>query len=195
MWLTENTGCKKCHLGTITQLCRAISSQLRHISTIRKNLLSSNVSPTRPYNMAHFGPLAAEILLASLGHPCQFQRISCLGSITARHSSIGRQPNFAALNRGRHLYSAGRPSRWTSAHILVSTYFARICEKAMMCLTLIHSYSYIVIWRSLTNYYKTTQTHYTVFLPGDVTAERGISYNNSVCESFYLIHSLTASKG
>jgi len=29
------------------------------------------------------------------------------------------QPNFAALNRGRHLYSAGMPSRWVSAHILV----------------------------------------------------------------------------
>jgi len=29
------------------------------------------------------------------------------------------QPDFAALNRGRHLYSAGRPSRWVSAHILV----------------------------------------------------------------------------
>jgi len=32
-------------------------------------------------------------------------------------SSSGRQPNFAALNRGRHLYSAGRPSRWALAHI------------------------------------------------------------------------------
>ena len=32
-----------------------------------------------------------------------------LGSVTARHSSSGRQSNFAALNRGRHLYSAGRP--------------------------------------------------------------------------------------
>jgi len=28
-----------------------------------------------------------------------------------------RQPNFAALNRGRHLCSAGRPSRWALAHI------------------------------------------------------------------------------
>jgi len=27
----------------------------------------------------------------------------------------------AALNRGRHLYSAGRPSRWALAHILVIT--------------------------------------------------------------------------
>ena len=55
-------------------------------------------------------------LWASLGHPCKFQRISRLGSVTARHSS-GRQPNFAAFNRGRHLYSAGRPSRWALAHI------------------------------------------------------------------------------
>jgi len=36
---------------------------------------------------------------------------------TARHSSSGRQPNFAALNRGRHLHSAGRPSRWALTHI------------------------------------------------------------------------------
>jgi len=40
-----------------------------------------------------------------------------LGSVTARHSSSGRHPNFAALNRGRHIYSAGRPSRWALAHI------------------------------------------------------------------------------
>jgi len=56
-------------------------------------------------------------LLASLGHPCKFQRVSRLGSVTARHSSSGCQPNFVALNRGRHLYSAGRPSRWALAHI------------------------------------------------------------------------------
>jgi len=49
------------HLGTIAQLCRAISSQLRHLSTIGKKLLSSNVSPTCPHNMVNFGPLAAEI--------------------------------------------------------------------------------------------------------------------------------------
>ena len=53
----------------------------------------------------------------SLGHPSKFLRVSRLGSVTARHSSIGRQPNFAALNRGRHLYSAGRPSRWALVHI------------------------------------------------------------------------------
>jgi len=49
------------HLRTIAQLCRAISSQLRHISTIGKKLLSSNISSRCPYNMVNFGPLAAEI--------------------------------------------------------------------------------------------------------------------------------------
>jgi len=37
--LAGNTGSKKlpkiCHVGTITQLCRALSSQLRHVLTIR----------------------------------------------------------------------------------------------------------------------------------------------------------------
>ena len=63
--LAENTGRKKVaknrHLGTIAQLCRAISSQLRHVSTIGKNLLSSNMSSTCPHNMVNFGLLAAEI--------------------------------------------------------------------------------------------------------------------------------------
>jgi len=45
--------------------------------------------------------------------------ISRLGSVTARHSSSGRQPNFAALNRRCQLYSAGRPSRWALATFLV----------------------------------------------------------------------------
>jgi len=58
-------------------------------------------------------------LLASLRHPFQLQRLSRLGSVTARHSSSGRKPNFAALNRGRRLYSTGRPSRCALAHILV----------------------------------------------------------------------------
>jgi len=45
----------------------------------------------------------------SLGHPCKFQLVLHLGSVTDPHSSSGRQLNFAALNRGRHLYTAGWP--------------------------------------------------------------------------------------
>ena len=63
--LAGNAGSKKSpkirHLGTIAQLCRAISSQLKHVSTIGKNLLNSNISPTCPHNMVNFGPPAAKI--------------------------------------------------------------------------------------------------------------------------------------
>ena len=46
---------------------------------------------------------------------------SYIGSVTARHSSSGHQPNFPAFSRRRHLYLAGRPSCW--AHILVLTMY------------------------------------------------------------------------
>ena len=52
---------KNRHLGTIAQLCPAISSQRRHVSTIGKNLLNINKSSTCPHNMANFGPPAADI--------------------------------------------------------------------------------------------------------------------------------------
>jgi len=60
------------HLGTCPQLCRAISLQLRHISTIGKKLLSSNVSSTCPHNMVSFGPLTAEICSGVWGTPANF---------------------------------------------------------------------------------------------------------------------------
>jgi len=83
--LTENTGCKKVaknrHLGTIAQLCRAISSQLRHISTIGKNLLSSNMSSRCPHNMVNFGPLAAEISLPVWGTAANFNGFRVLAAL------------------------------------------------------------------------------------------------------------------
>jgi len=73
MWLAGNAGPKKSpkirRLGIIAQICRAISSQLRHLSTIGQNLLNSNISPTCPYNMVNFGPLASEIVSLVWGTP------------------------------------------------------------------------------------------------------------------------------
>ena len=91
--LAGNTGRKKVakyrHLGTIAQLCLAIYSQLRHISTIGKNVLSSNMSSTCSRDMVNFGLLAAEIV-DQFGVPCKFQLVSRLGSITtARHRVVG----------------------------------------------------------------------------------------------------------
>jgi len=56
--------------------------------------------------------------------------LSYIGSVNARHSSSGCQTNFAALSRGRHLYSAGRLSRWALAIILV---FSWLVSRGVNC--------------------------------------------------------------
>ena len=68
--------------------------------------------------MVNFGPLAAEIDSLVWATPANFNGFRVMAALL--HGTRRRQPNFAALNRGRHLYSAGRPSRWVLAHILVS---------------------------------------------------------------------------
>jgi len=82
--LAGNTRCKKSpkSLGTVPQLCRAISSQLRHVSTIgKKYLLSSNMSSTCPHNMVNFGPLAAEICWRVWGTPVNFNGFRVLAAL------------------------------------------------------------------------------------------------------------------
>ena len=83
--LAGNTGRKKVaknrHLGTIAQLCWVISSQLRHVSTIGKNLLSSDMSTTCPHNMVNFGLLTAEIHPAVWGTYANFNGFCVLAAL------------------------------------------------------------------------------------------------------------------
>ena len=87
MWLAENTRCKRwpiiCHLHTVAQLCWAISSQLRHLSTIGKNLLNSYVSSTCPHNVVK-GPLTAEIGWRVWGIPSNFNGFCVLALLLHR---------------------------------------------------------------------------------------------------------------
>jgi len=111
-----------------TTLSGYIFATTARVDNRKKNLLSSNMSSTCPHNMAKFGPLAAEIdpvvwapLQISTGFVAKTRNPSWQRYCTA--SSSGRQPNFAALNRGRYLCSAGRPSRLNS--------FLRRCDKRL----------------------------------------------------------------
>jgi len=120
-WLAGNAGPKKLpiirHLGIIAQLRWAISSQLRHVMTIRKkNLLNSSVSPTCPHSTVNFGPLAAEICWRVWGTPANFNGFCILASLLHGTLVVGVS-QIAALNRGRHLYSAGRQSRWALPYL------------------------------------------------------------------------------
>jgi len=93
MLLAEYTGRKnyakiEC---TIAQLCRAISSQLRYVSTVGKKLVKQQYLL---YIMVNVGPLTAEIGWRVLGTPANFSGFR-LGFVTAPTSLNGGQPNFA----------------------------------------------------------------------------------------------------
>jgi len=78
--LAENTGRKKVaknrHLGTIAQICWAISSQLSHVSTIGKSSDVLHMSP----QYGERQPISGWDRSGSLRHPCKFQRVSRLGN-------------------------------------------------------------------------------------------------------------------
>jgi len=79
------------------------------------------------HNMVNFGPLAAEIVLLVWGTPGNFNGFRVLAALLHGNLVVGISQT-AALNRGRHLYSAGRPSRWALAHILVRVSFCQLVE-------------------------------------------------------------------
>jgi len=98
--LAKNAGPEKSpkirHLGTIAQLCLAESSQLRHVSTIGEKLVKQQY--VLHAHLLTIWRTSAHWRLRSVresGDSSKFQRLPRLGSVTARHSSSGRQPNFA----------------------------------------------------------------------------------------------------
>ena len=91
-----------------------------------KNLLSSDISPTCPYNMVKFGQLAAEIVSLVWGTPANFNGFRVLAALLHGTLLVGAS-EIAALNRGRHLYSAGWPLRWALAHISSCNFCGNKC--------------------------------------------------------------------
>ena len=87
-WL-EIQDAKNHHFGTIAQLCRAISSELRHVSTMGKNLLNSNTSSTCPRNMVNFGLLTAEICWRVWGTPANFNGFRVLAALLHGNLVVG----------------------------------------------------------------------------------------------------------
>jgi len=78
------------------------------IDSRKKYLLNSNTCPTCPYNMVNFGLLAAEIVLLVWGTPANYNRFRVLAALLHGTLVVGISQT-AALNRGHHVYSAGRP--------------------------------------------------------------------------------------
>ena len=104
MWFTRlagNVGRKKIAKNSPsahhrTTLSGHIFATKAHIHNQKKNLLNSNTPSICPPQYCERCTSGWD-RFRSLGHPSKFQWVSRLGSITARHSGSGRQPDFAAL--------------------------------------------------------------------------------------------------
>jgi len=116
---------KSRHLCTIIQLW-AISSQLRHVSTTGKNLLSTN-SLQMSLQYGELRPTSGWDRSGSWGTAANFNGLRILAALL-HGSQVVSVVQTAALNRGRHLCSAGQPSRWALAHILVETWLETWCK-------------------------------------------------------------------
>ena len=84
---TTKKWCKNRHLRTIAQLCRAMSSQLRHVSTIGKKLFKQQYLLQMSHNIANFGLLTAEIGRWVWGTPANFNGFRVMPSLLQRRCS------------------------------------------------------------------------------------------------------------
>jgi len=110
---------KKRYLDTIAQLCRAISSQLTHIPNTdnrKKKLVKQQYLLHMSPHYGELQPTRGGDSFVSLGTPANFNGFRVLAALLHGTPVLGVSQT-AALNRGRHLYSTGRPSRWALAHI------------------------------------------------------------------------------
>jgi len=125
--LAGNTGCKKSpsahHHTTLSGYILATKARIDN----QKKLVKQQYLPHMSLQYGELQLSSGWDRFVSLGHPSYFQWVSRLGSFTARTLPVGVS-HTATLNRGRHLYSAGRPSRWVMAHILVKPR-AKVNEK------------------------------------------------------------------
>ena len=78
--------------------------------------------------MVNFDPLAAEIGSGVWGTRANFNGFRVLAALLHGTLVVDVSQTFRALNRGRHLYLAGRPSRWALVHILVVVYISNKTE-------------------------------------------------------------------
>jgi len=90
--LAENTGRKESPKNSPSAHHRTTLSgcilQVRHVSTIGKNVLNSSISSRCLHSMANFGPLTAEICWRVWGNPGNFNGFRVSASLLQRRRSL-----------------------------------------------------------------------------------------------------------
>jgi len=124
-WLAGSAGPKNSpknrHLSTIVQLCRAISSHLRHVLTIGKKLVKQQYLLHMSSQYVNFGPLA-EIDPVVWGTPANFNRFCVLAALLHNTPVLGVSQTLRRWTEGATYSRQGghHVGHWpTVAHILV----------------------------------------------------------------------------
>ena len=104
------------------------------INNRQKKLLSSNISSTI-HMSSQYGelrPTNAWDRLTSLGHPCRFQLVSCLGSITARHLVVGVSQTLRCWTEGATYILQGdhHVGHWPTFLVIINKY---VCVCVCIC--------------------------------------------------------------
>jgi len=142
------------------------------IDNRKKRLVKQQYLPHMSLQYAELRPTSGWDRFVSLGDPSKFQRVSRLGSVTARHLVVGVSQTVA-LNRGLHLYSAGRPSRWALAHISSYYYWKTSMLNKLCC-----SFRFVVCLSSLLIFPCTIESRSSLLAPAHlgVVPERAVKW-------------------
>ena len=133
--LAENTGHKKVaknrHLGTIAQLCRAISSQLRHLSTIAKKLVNQQYVLQMSPRYGELGPLVAEIGPVVWGTTAYFNGFRVLATLLHGSPVVG-------VSQTLWRWTDGTTYVWQGDHHIghwpTFKFILFVCQKHLMAL-------------------------------------------------------------
>ena len=108
------------------------------------------MSSTCPHNMVNLRPTSGWDRLTSLGHPCRFQLVSRLGSVTARHLLVGISQTLRRWIEGATYIRQGdhHIGHWPTFLVDIFTANIYLCEwkKAVDCMhvniNLLHVYTH-----------------------------------------------------
>jgi len=98
-------------------ICQAISSQLRHVSTIGKKLVKQQYLLHMSSQYGKLWPTNGWDRFTSLGYPCKFQLVSRLDSVTARHLVVGVSQTLRRWTEGATYFGRATITLGISPHL------------------------------------------------------------------------------
>jgi len=134
---------KNRHLRTIAQLCQAISSPLRHVSTVGKKVVKQQYLPHMSLQYSELQPTNGLDPFWSLGYRSKFQWVLCLGSVTAQHCSSASAKLCGVEHRVPTIFGR-EASHWALAHILVIIFLPCDFYLSSFCLSFFLFFSHLI---------------------------------------------------